>query len=76
MLNYADRGGCYPPRPMAEVDNILREKEENMRERSKIFSLFYIPGWSSNLVSYRFLPCPVGLKLSGTPVCEQALHLG
>ena len=24
MKNYADRGGCYPPRPKAEVDNTLR----------------------------------------------------
>ena len=26
MKNSADRGGCYPPRPKAEVDDILREK--------------------------------------------------
>ena len=23
MKNYADRGGCHPPRPKAEVDNTL-----------------------------------------------------
>ena len=25
MKNYADRGGCYLPRPKAEVDNTLRD---------------------------------------------------
>ena len=24
MKNYADRGGCYPPRLKAEVDNTFR----------------------------------------------------
>ena len=24
MKNYADQGGCYPPKPKAEVDNTLR----------------------------------------------------
>ncbi len=23
MKNYADRGGCYPPKPKAEADNTL-----------------------------------------------------
>ena len=56
----------------AEVDNILREKEENMRVKSKIFSIFYF------LADHQssFLPSPVGLKLSGTLACEQALHSG
>ena len=25
MKNYADRGGCYLPKPMAEADNSLRD---------------------------------------------------
>ena len=25
MQNYGDRGGCYPQRPKADVDNILRD---------------------------------------------------
>ena len=25
MKNYADQGGCYPPRLEAEVDNILQD---------------------------------------------------
>ena len=25
MKNSAGQGGCYPPRPKAEVDNILRD---------------------------------------------------
>ena len=25
MKNYADRGGCYPPRVKAKVDNVLRD---------------------------------------------------
>ena len=29
MKNSADRGGCYPPRPKAEVDNILRDLQNS-----------------------------------------------
>ena len=25
MKNYADLGGCYPPKPKAEADNTLRD---------------------------------------------------
>ena len=25
MKNYADQGGCYPPKPKAEADNTLRD---------------------------------------------------
>ena len=25
MKNYADRGGCYPPKPKAEADNTFRD---------------------------------------------------
>ena len=25
MKNYADRGGCYPPKPKAESDNTIRD---------------------------------------------------
>ena len=25
MKNYADRGGCHPPRPTAKVDNTLQD---------------------------------------------------
>ena len=26
MKNYGDRGGCYPSRPSAKVDNTLRDR--------------------------------------------------
>ena len=29
MKNYAGRRGCYPPRPKAEVDNILRDLQNS-----------------------------------------------
>ena len=38
MKNSAVRGGCYPPRPKAEVDNILREKSTDDGEDVSIFS--------------------------------------
>ena len=29
MKNSADRGGCYPPRPTAVVDNTLRDLQNS-----------------------------------------------
>ena len=29
MKNSAGRGGCYPPRPKAEVDDILRDLQNS-----------------------------------------------
>ena len=29
MKNSAGRGGCYPPKPKAEVDNILRDLQNS-----------------------------------------------
>ena len=29
MKNSVGRGGCYPPRPKAEVDNILRDLQNS-----------------------------------------------
>ena len=29
MKNSADRGGCYPPRPKAEVDNTIRDLQNS-----------------------------------------------
>ena len=29
MKNSAGRGGCYPPRPKVEVDNILRDLQNS-----------------------------------------------
>ena len=31
MKNYADRGGCYPPKPEAGVDNTLSGKKMNSK---------------------------------------------
>ena len=30
MKNYADQGGCYPPKLEAEVDNILRDLHNSL----------------------------------------------
>ena len=30
MKNYADQGGCNPPRPIAEVDNALRDLQNSL----------------------------------------------
>ena len=35
MKNSAGRGGCYPPRPKAEVDNILRDLQKNSSYSTK-----------------------------------------
>ena len=41
MKNSAGRGGCYPPRPKAEVDNILRDLHI-LRKPNSIIALLFI----------------------------------
>ena len=38
MKNYADRGGCYPPKPKAEADNTLRDLHNSSYNPSNIFA--------------------------------------
>ena len=56
MKNSAGRGGCYPPRPKAEVDNILRDQNiQNIfkllkKKMSFIFNNF-APSNKNNTIS-------------------------
>ena len=45
MKNSADRGGCYPPRSKAEVDNTIRDLQNSSyltQPHSKIIALLFI----------------------------------
>ena len=42
MKNSAGRGGCYPPRPMAEVDNILRDLQNSSHPMRAEFNNCFI----------------------------------
>ena len=44
MKNSAGRGGCYPPRPKAEVDNILGDLQNSsvLRKSNSIIALLFI----------------------------------
>ena len=42
MKNYADRGGCYPPRLKAEVDNILRDLHNSSHHTKVEFNNCFI----------------------------------
>ena len=55
MKNYADRGGCYPPKPKAEADNTLRDS---------IIALLFIQNISRALKIYKFF---FNRVLSGSP---------
>ncbi len=41
--NYADQGGCYPPRPVAEADNPLEDlKNSSYQTKAEFNSCFII----------------------------------
>ena len=42
MKNSAGRGGCYPPRPKAEVDNILRDLQNSLYPTKAEFNNCFI----------------------------------
>ena len=44
MKNSAGRGGCYPPRPKTEVDNILRDLQNSSysTKPNSIIALLFI----------------------------------
>ena len=50
MKNYADRGGCYPPKPKAEADNTLRNL---IRKPNSIIALLFIQNISRALKIYK-----------------------
>ena len=42
MKNSADQGGCYPPRPSASVDNILRDLQNSSYPTKAEFNNWFI----------------------------------
>ena len=42
MKNSAGRGGCYPPRPKAKVDNILRDLQNSSYSTKAEFNNCFI----------------------------------
>ena len=57
MKNYADRGGCYPPKPKAEADNTLRDLHNSsyhVRKPNSIIALLFIQNISRALKIYKF----------------------
>ena len=42
MKNSADQGGCYPPRPKAEVDHTLRDVQNSSYPTKAEFNNFFI----------------------------------
>ena len=42
MKNYADRGGCYPPKPKAEADNTLRDRHNSSYHTKAEFNNCFI----------------------------------
>ena len=42
MKNYADRGGCYPPKPKAEADNTLRDLHNSSYHTNAEFNNCFI----------------------------------
>ena len=42
MKNSGDRGGCYPSRPKAEADNILRYLQNSSNDTKAEFNNYFI----------------------------------
>ena len=42
MKNYADRGGCYPPKPKAKADNTLRDLHDSSYHTKAEFNNCFI----------------------------------
>ena len=55
MKNSAGRGGCYPPRPKAEVDNILRDLQNSSYSTKAEFTNCFIIRSKYFLRSNKFL---------------------
>ena len=56
MKNSADQGGCYPPRPKAEVDNTLQDLQNSScptKAEFNNFSLLFIQNISPFLMEFR-----------------------
>ena len=56
MKNSADQGGCYPPRPKAEVDNTLRDLQNPSyptKAEYSIIALLFIQNIYPFLMEFR-----------------------
>ena len=42
MKNYGDGGGCYPSRPLAEVDNTLQDLHNSLYDTKAEFNNCFI----------------------------------
>ena len=55
MKNSADHGGCYPQRPLASLDNTLRDLQNSSfaTKADSIIALLFIQNISSFLKEFR-----------------------
>ena len=55
MKNSADQGGCYPPRPKAELNNTLRDLQNSSypTKASSVIALLFIQNSSLFLMEFR-----------------------
>ena len=81
MKNYAGRGGCYPPRPKAEVDKTLRDLQNSpyptQAEFNNCFIYYSFKIFSSlkleNLlapISLLTQPRPLVFSVNGSITCS------
>ena len=83
MKNSADKGGCYPQRPKAEVDNTLRDLQNSsyptkaeFNNRFIIHSKYFLLKGVLPLRSLFFLspnitqPCPQVFSVNGSIICS------
>ena len=87
MKNSTDQGGCYPQRPKAEVDNILRDLQNSSYPTKTSFNNCFIIHSTYLLVlkevsPFRSLlfrspnitqPCPLVIADNGSIICS-GLH--
>ena len=87
MKNSADKGGCYPQRPKAEVDNTLRELQNSSYPTKAEFNNSFVihSKFSSFLKEFRHFrslffgspnitqPCPQVFSVNGSIICS-GLH--
>ena len=63
MKNYADRGGCYPPKPKAEADNTLRDLHNSSYHTKAEFNNCFIIH-SKYFHSSKYIQCRVHGKIA------------
>ena len=84
MKNSIDQGGCYPQRPKAEVDNMLRDLQNSSYPTKAEFNdcfvihskYFFVPKGDSPIRSLFFCspkitqPRPQFFSLNGSLICS------